>query len=53
MRIYKYVYCQTCGAEIILEFDGTFYNGYCSICEQEIVETAYGDEEDIEENYGR
>ena len=53
MIIYKETYCPDCGVTISLEFDGTEYKGICPICENEIIESAFGDEQRIEERYGR
>lgn len=52
MIIYKQTKCK-CGCEITLEFDGTEYRGFCPICEKEITEKAYGDEQRIQDKYGR
>ena len=52
MIITKEINCK-CGATITLEFDGTEYRGYCLICEKEITEKAFGDEQRIQEKYGR
>jgi len=52
MIIYKETNCK-CGIIITLEFDGTEYRGYCPICEKEIIEKAYGDEQKIQEKYRR
>lgn len=53
MIIYKDTYCPDCGKAITLEYDGTEYRGYCPVCDKEIIESAYGDEERIEERFGR
>ena len=53
MIIYKETDCKDCGTIITLEFDGKEYKGYCPICEKEITEKAYGDEQQIQNKYGR
>ena len=52
MIIYKEIYCE-CGCLITLEFNGEKYRGYCSVCDKEIIEQAYGDEQAIQEKLGR
>jgi len=52
MIITKEIKCK-CGSIITLEFDGTEYRGHCPICNKEIIEKAYGDEQKIQERYGR
>lgn len=52
MIIYKEIKCK-CSITITLEFDGKEYRGYCPVCEKEIIEKAYGDEQKIQERYGR
>ena len=54
MIIYKPFLCPKCLDFIVtMEFDGEKYKGFCPICRKEIIEKAYGDEEKIEEEYGR
>ena len=53
MIIYKETSCPDCGIIITLEYNGKEYRGYCPACDKEIIESAYGDENEIEEKYGR
>ena len=53
MIITKEIKCQDCETVITLEFNGTEYKGYCPICDKEIIEDAFGDEQKIQDKYGR
>lgn len=53
MIIYKWIECKKCKSSIKLIFNGEKYIGHCIVCNKEIIEKAYGDEELIEEQYGR
>ena len=47
MRIYKKIHCPDCGEEVTLNWEGDFYIGICKVCDKDIIENSYGDEQSI------